>query len=469
MKWIHRDIKPDNFLISASGHLKISDFGLAFNGHWAHRQAYYNSQRVSLLEKLDIKIKGDEQDVEEQQQQSCEDEFIETHRSQCQISKMSAEESARREGLLHWRDQVDRRKLARSVVGTSQYMAPEVILGQAYDGRCDWWSIGVILYECIYGRTPFYSENRQKTKERIVSHRATLEFPYNERCSRPTCPSRRWLPPPSNAVVDLLQGILTDKELRLSSRHYRHTEARLARRLSSASAPISPLIRHVYSNDAEEIKAHEFFQGIPWSQMHLITPPFVPRVRENQSITKYFEEEKDILSNDMSSSTTSAQSNANDSDRDGLTAHFDHDDKGLEQLEKDMMEHDLADCTTSDLQRLKAYFGDDFESWKAERLRTMADKGNAEISPLYKNKKEKKRPRDKVLRDLEVGRKVLEIRKKTAFFGYTYRRPKPLSLEPRAHCNRGGRGRPTILMVESKDAKGPERKDAHADGAYFAV
>lgn len=455
MKWIHRDIKPDNFLISASGHLKISDFGLAFDGHWAHSQAYHSNQRNGLLEKLGIKVTGDEQDIVEELEAEADEEGGDLAAARPR-HKPGSEDGAKREGLLNWRNRNERRKLARSVVGTSQYMAPEVILGQQYDGRCDWWSVGIILFECLYGRTPFYCENRQKTKEKIVQHRSTLEFPTHERWARPTCESRRQLAPPSDTVIDLLRSILTDKDMRLSSSRYRHTERGFGRRLSAATNGTSPIARHVCANGAEEIKAHKFFHGIAWSQLHLSPPPFVPRVKENQSITKYFEDEKDIISDDSSSfiSVKDRLDEHADEEQLKLTLGHHYDRWKAERIEKEKRELGIEDFSDGEFSRIKEH--PNFEKWRAERVvqvcEERAERG-LEIDPKpMRPRKERKRPRDKLLRDPAMCKQVMELRKKNAFFGYTYRRPKPVVLEEGKRARRNALSRPSILRVRGEDA-----------------
>ena len=69
------------------------------------------------------------------------------------------------------------RVLAYSTVGTPDYIAPEVLMAQAqgYGQECDWWSLGVIMFECLVGYTPFYAEEPVVTCRKILQFSQTLE------------------------------------------------------------------------------------------------------------------------------------------------------------------------------------------------------------------------------------------------------------------------------------------------------
>lgn len=79
-----------------------------------------------------------------------------------------------------------RRENAYSTVGTPDYIAPEVLAAQngasgySYTCAVDWWSLGVIMYECLVGYTPFYADDPVTTCRKILKWRQTLEVSWWE-------------------------------------------------------------------------------------------------------------------------------------------------------------------------------------------------------------------------------------------------------------------------------------------------
>lgn len=62
-----------------------------------------------------------------------------------------------------------------SFVGTEEYIAPEVIKGCGHTSAVDWWTLGILVYEMLFGTTPFKGKNRNTTFANIL--RDDVPFP----------------------------------------------------------------------------------------------------------------------------------------------------------------------------------------------------------------------------------------------------------------------------------------------------
>ncbi|MCO5598837.1 hypothetical protein L7F22_052936 [Adiantum nelumboides] len=133
----------------------------------------------------------------------------------------------------------------KKFVGTPDYLAPESILGLGMDDAAvDWWALGVILYEFLYGYPPFHASTPEKVFDNILSRNINWEDEDVE-----ISPEAR----------DLMERLMcTDRKNRLGV------------------------------NGAQEIKAHPFFAGIDWEHLTDNEGPFVPQISDPES-TDYFD------------------------------------------------------------------------------------------------------------------------------------------------------------------------------------
>ena len=63
-----------------------------------------------------------------------------------------------------------------SMDGTAQYIAPEVIKGETYDSRCDWWSLGAVMFDMLTGQPPFTGNNNKRIMDKILTKKVVYPF-----------------------------------------------------------------------------------------------------------------------------------------------------------------------------------------------------------------------------------------------------------------------------------------------------
>ncbi|KAL9885164.1 rho associated coiled-coil containing protein kinase isoform 4-T4 [Glossina fuscipes fuscipes] len=145
--------------------------------------------------------------------------------------------------------------VSNNAVGTPDYISPEVLQSQGVDneyGReCDWWSVGIFLYEMLVGDTPFYADSLVGTYGKIMDHKNSLSFPAEVELSE-------------NAK-SLIRAFLTDRTQRLGRQ------------------------------GIDEIKAHPFFHNDTWNfdNIRESVPPVVPELSSDDDTRNFEDIERD--------------------------------------------------------------------------------------------------------------------------------------------------------------------------------
>lgn len=228
---VYRDLKPENVLVRSDGHIMLTDFDLSLKCDTststpAQVISSQNTPAGPAQNEYSYSI-----DPPKFTASSCILPNCIVPAVSCFHPKRKRKKKPGQHGGPEFvAEPVDVRSM--SFVGTHEYLAPEIVSGEGHGSAVDWWTLGIFIFELLYGVTPFRGMDNELTLANIVAR--ALEFP-----KEPSIPA---------AAKDLISQLLVKDP---------------ARRMGSTMG-------------ATAIKHHPFFQGVNWALLRCTPPPFVP-------------------------------------------------------------------------------------------------------------------------------------------------------------------------------------------------